>query len=333
MMVEFESHWHILSPALWVDRSKVTCHSSRVPVPVTVKARLHLSFDPLTNMPTLDLRIVALILTTLAVGHGTYYSLQNSTYLDTSDPFLSAHPHPLASTHALASKRSTLNVVFLKWSWAWTTSAFLPLLFTSSVKRPRRLLQWIFASGAWYILTSWFFGPSLLTRLTMASGGECGLHLGRAFVPIPHTYCSTGLPVARSTHPELFPVVFTDVLDQSPDRLIPRLRRGHDVSGHVFLLSLAVLFLADQLRQTRSSAHRYAIGMSSALVSLWIFSLWVTSVFFHAPSEKISGLGAFCFTPCSFCDLNSRFTVLGVACFALSQVPLWLSHKPTGAIR
>ena len=254
-------------------------------------------------MPTIDLRIVALIFAALAVGHGTYYSLQNSTYLDTSDPLLSAQPHPLASTHALASKRSTLNVVFLKWSWAWTTAAFIPLLFTSSVKRSRRLLQWIFASGAWYILTSWFFGPGLLTRLTVASGGDCGLHLGRAFVPIPHTYCSTGLPVTRSTHPELFPAVFADTEYQFPDRLTPRLRRGHDVSGHVFLLTLAVLFLADQLRQTRCSAHRYAVGMSSALVSLWVFSLWVTSVFFHAPSEKLSGFGAFCLTLCSFYDL------------------------------
>jgi hypothetical protein len=128
--------------------------------------------------------------------------------------------------------------------------------------------------------------------LIAVSGGECGLHVGGAFVPIPHTYCSTGTPVARSTHPELFPVVFEGTEAQFNDLLIPRLRRGHDVSGHVFLLTLSVLFLMDQLRQTRASAHRYAIGATGALVSLWVFSLWVTSVYFHAPSEKISGFGA-----------------------------------------
>ena len=246
----------------------------------------------LTVMSSLDFRILALFLAALAVAHGTYYSLQNNTYLDTSDPLLTSQSHPLAATHALASKRSTLNVVFLKWSWAWTTAAFLPLLFTSPIRRVRRLLQWIFATGAWYILTSWFFGPSLLTRLTVASGGECGLHIGSAFIPIPHTYCSARLPVARSTHPELFPVVFVGTEALTSDPLIPRLRRGHDVSGHVFLLTFAVLFLADQLRQIRSSAHHYAIGASGALLSLWIFSLWVTSVYFHAPYEKISGFGA-----------------------------------------
>jgi hypothetical protein len=282
-------------------------------------------------MSILDLRILALILAALAVGHGTYYSLQNSTYIDTSDPLLTSQSHPLAATHALASKRSTLNVVFLKWSWAWTTAVSLPLLVTSPVQRTRRLLQWIFATGAWYILTMWFFGPSLLTRLTVASGGECGLHIGRAFIPIPHTYCSTGLPVARSTHPELFPVVLAGVEALTNDRLIPRLRRGHDISGHVFLLTLAVLFLADQLRQTRSSVHRYTLGASGALLSLWIFSLWVTSVYFHAPSEKISGFGSS--APSRFVSqiLNNQFAVLGVACFAFSQVPLWLSHKSTSS--
>ncbi|KAI0293366.1 Fat storage-inducing transmembrane protein, partial [Multifurca ochricompacta] len=255
-----------------------------------------------------DFRLVALILTAVAVGHGTYYSIQNSTYLDTSNPLYISQPHPLAKTYALASKRSLLNVVFLKWSWAWTTAAFLPLLFTSPIKRASRFLQWVFATSAWYILTSWFFGPSLLTRLTVASGGECGLHIGKAFVTIPHTYCVTGVPVTRASHPELFPVGRFEGVDGvdavAAGPFVPRLLRGHDVSGHVFLLTLSALFLADQFRQTRFSAHPFALRTSGALILLWIFSLWVTSVFFHSPSEKISGFA------------------LGVACFFFSQVPL-----------
>jgi hypothetical protein len=118
--------------------------------------------------------------------------------------------------------------------------------------------------------------------------------MGQGFVPIPATYCSIGAPVARSTHPELFPVVFVGTGAQTGGPLVPRLHRGHDVSGHIFLLTFAALFLADQLRQTRSSPARlyYARGASGALLSLWIFSLWVTSAFFHVPSEKLSGFGA-----------------------------------------
>ena len=244
-------------------------------------------------MSILDSRIAALVLTAVAVAHGTIYSVQNFSFLNTSDPFLTSQPHHLAATHRLASKRSFLNVVFLKWAWAWTSLAFLLLSTTSPVKRTRRWLQWAFATGAWFILASWFFGPSLLTRLTAASGGVCGLHIGEAlFVPIPQTYCSTGIPVSRLTHPELFPVVYDGAGADSNDPFIPRLRFGHDVSGHVFLLTLSVLFLADQLRQTRASARLFAIGISGALLSLWVYSLWVTSIYFHLPSEKISGFSA-----------------------------------------
>ncbi|KAI9453153.1 hypothetical protein BJY52DRAFT_1173867, partial [Lactarius psammicola] len=266
-------------------------------------------------MSFLDFRIASLVLAALAVAHGTYFSLRNNTYLDTSDPFLTTQPHHLAATHTLASKRSPLNLIFLKWSWAWSTAAFLALLVpTSSSPHPRRiarrLLQWVLATAAWFACAASFFGPSLLARLAAVSGAECGLHLGLAsFVPIPTSFCAAGVPVTRAAHPELFPLVL--VLDPEtetkPNRpFVPRLRSGHDVSGHVFLLTLAVLFLADQLRQTRFVAHVYARTAVGALLALWVFSLWVTSVYFHLPSEKISG----------FC--------IGVACFAFSQIPLWL---------
>ncbi|KAI0245184.1 hypothetical protein BJV78DRAFT_1140630 [Lactifluus subvellereus] len=257
-----------------------------------------------------DLRILTFILISILIIHGTYYSIQNSTYLDTSDPLLTSKSHPLATKYPLASKRSLLNLLFLKWSWAWSTAAFLLLLFTSPPNRTRRSLQWLFATGAWFSLTVSFFGPPLLTRLTAASGGECGLHIGNSFIPIPSPYCAAGVPVTRSTHPELFPVVFLGPDTDISGPLLPRLRRGHDVSGHVFLLTLAALFLADQIRQARSSAHLYALGASGALLSLWVFSLWVTSVFFHSPSEKISGF------------------LLGVMSFTFSQLPLWLSRQP-----
>jgi Inositol phospholipid synthesis and fat-storage-inducing TM len=241
------------------------------------------------------IRLLTLILLALVLAHGTWYSLINSTFLNTSDPLLTSKQHHLATTYSLASKRSFLNVIFLKWSWAWSTAAFLPLFFTSPLSRTRRFLQWFIATIAWFTLTSWFFGPALLTRLTLATGGECGLHIGDSFVPISTTYCSAGLPVTRSTHPDLFPIVFIfDPAIVDPNRpFLPRLRRGHDVSGHVLLLTLAALFLADQLRQARSSARLYALIASGSLLSLWVFSLWITSVFFHLPSEKISGFGTF----------------------------------------
>ena len=284
-------------------------------------------------MSIFDLRVAALVIAALAVAHGTYFSLRHDTFLDTSDPLLTVQPHHLADTHHFASKRSPLNLIFLKWSWAWSTAAFLALLVPPR-SLARRLLQWTLATAAWSACAVSFFGPGLLARLATASGAECGLHLGPAsFVPIPASFCDAAVSVSRATHPHLFPLVL--VLDPETDLdrpFVPRLRRGHDVSGHVFLLTLAVLFLADQLRQTRSATHIYARVAVGALLALWVFSLWVTSVYFHSPSEKISG---FC-TGLSPLSLTVRFhhltfffslTVIGVACFVFSQMPLWFYTK------
>ena len=244
-------------------------------------------------MTSLDLRVAAFALAALAVGHGTYFSLQHSTYLDTSNPFLTSQAHPLASTHIFASKRSFLNLIFLKWSWAWSTSAFI-ILLVSARHRVRRLLQWVLATLAWSAcaVSFWFGGPSIFARLATASGAECGLHIGPAsFVPIPASFCTAGVPVTRAVNPELFPLVFVvvDEMMELERKFVPRLRNGHDVSGHVFLLTLGTLFLADQIRQTRATAHVYARVAVGALIMLWVFSLWITSVYFHSPAEKISG--------------------------------------------
>jgi len=285
-------------------------------------------------MSLLDLRFVSFLLAAVAVAHGTYYSLKHNTYLNTSDPFLTGLPHHLADTHALASKRSPLNVIFLKWSWAWSTAAFLTLFIpsTATSRGPRhairRVVQWVLASAAWFACAVSFFGPGFLARLASVSGAECGIHLGPSFVPIPASFCDVGSPVTRAMHPELFPLVLVLAPETDPDRhFVPRLRRGHDVSGHVFLLTLAVLFLADQLRQTRRTAHGYARAATGALLALWVFSLWVTSVYFHSPQEKISGfcmslMFLFIFPHLIF------FAVIGVACFAFSQIPLWFYTAP-----
>ncbi|KAN0135507.1 hypothetical protein V8E53_006786, partial [Lactarius tabidus] len=117
---------------------------------------------------------------------------------------------------------------------------------------------------------SFIGGPSIFARLVTASGAECGLHLGPAsFVPITASFCAAGVPVTRAVHPELFPLVLVGAFEADDERqFVPCLRRGHDVSGHVFLLTLGVLFLADQLRQAHH-ARLYARAAVGALVGLW----------------------------------------------------------------
>ncbi|KAG6335312.1 hypothetical protein ID866_3775 [Astraeus odoratus] len=247
---------------------------------------------------------------TLIIFLGTVYSVKNSTYLDTSNPFLTHLPHHLHKSHYFATKSNFLNVLFIKRAWAWTSSAFLFLWVSSP--RPqrsiRRLSKWALATAAWLVFTSWFFGPALLERVIAASGGECTITLpsGAAF-PIPNEFCFTKSTISPFTHPGLFASPL--LLPEEHWTAIPRMRKGHDVSGHIFLLTMSALFLADQLTPSLrlptsswTTAHKYALVYTSAIITIWLFAAYTTSMYFHTPLEKLTGY------------------LLGVAGYALTRI-------------
>jgi len=245
----------------------------------------------------IDLLQASFTTLTLIIFLGTVYSVKNSTYLDTSDPVITHLPHHLHNTHYFATKSNFLNVVFIKRAWAWTSSTFLFLWITSprQQRSVRRLSKWVAATAAWLVFTSWFFGPALIDRFIAASGGECTIVLpsGASF-PIPNEFCFTKSRLSPLTHPGLF--AYPLLLPEGPWTTTPRMRRGHDVSGHIFLLTMSVLFLSDQLTSSlRSSpsawtpAHKYAVIYTSAIIVIWLFAAYTTSVYFHTPLEKLTG--------------------------------------------
>ncbi|KAJ7497440.1 inositol phospholipid synthesis and fat-storage-inducing TM-domain-containing protein [Mycena latifolia] len=256
---------------------------------------------------------IAFVALSSVVLLGTAYSVVYNTYLDTSNPLLTHLPHPLGKTHRWASKGNPLNVYFIKKAWAWTSAAFLLAWGTGppSGRTAVRLGRWLAASAVWLVFTAWFFGPALFERIVLASGGECVLTLPDGTpLSLPAEYCHTRAPVSPDTHPALFAASQTAASVGLPSewRATPRLRRGHDVSGHIFLLTLSILLLAQQLgpsfRLTRwSTPHTIAVCANLALISIWLFASGTTSVYFHSPGEKITGY------------------LLGLACFAVAQIP------------
>jgi len=151
---------------------------------------------------------------------------------------------------------------------------------------------------AWLAFTGWFFGPAILERVLIVSGGQCLLSLPSGDVlTVPAQYCHTHTTVSPATHPGLFATTLLQQAGLGMEwRARPRLMRGHDVSGHIFLLTLSVLFLTDQLRasfrvrqQVWSVAHRLAVAFTAVVIAMWLFGIWTTSVYFHSPLEKVSG--------------------------------------------
>jgi len=257
---------------------------------------------------------------------GTLYSVVYNTYLDTSNPLLTHLPHPLARSSYFASKKNILNVYFIKQAWGWTTAAFVSLWLTSPqiVRTKERVYQYLLLTGVWLTFCAWFFGPPLLDRLITATGGECYLYLpSGAVVSVPNDLCFSGTPVSPMTHPALFAASIA--LPDASWNARPRLRKGHDVSGHIFILTLSLLFLADQLRYSsmrlkidrlvvslpKSVEHQLSQVFSYVVILLSLFSVYTTSIYFHMPSEKFSGF------------------LLGLAGYSLTQLSLVRPPKPT----
>ncbi|KAJ7780515.1 inositol phospholipid synthesis and fat-storage-inducing TM-domain-containing protein [Mycena maculata] len=241
---------------------------------------------------------------------GTLYSVLFNTYLDTSNPLLTHLPHPLSKTHYWASKTNFLNRYLIKKAWGWTSAAFLLAWLTGppSTRTASRFSRWLTATAIWLVFTAWFFGPALFERIVLASGGECVLSMPSGDpISLPAEYCHAHTALSPATHPALFASSNSLVLP-SEWRATPRLRKGHDVSGHIFLLTLSILLLTQQLGPsfslTRwSTPHAAAVTANAVLICIWLFASGTTSVYFHSPGEKITGY------------------LLGLVCFALAQIP------------
>ena len=260
-----------------------------------------------------DVRRVTFVALSSILLLGTIYSVVNHTYLDTSDPLvaLGAVRHPLHDASYFARKGNVLNTVFIKRAWGWTSAAFFALWLTYPTFTPmtlsgrrigmtarERLSKWGAATAVWLVFAAWFFGPAIIDRIVAASGGECVVRLPTGAVHgVPVQYCIDRSILSPATHPELFfvsPLAAPDML--SDWRTRPRMMRGHDVSGHVFLLTMSLLFLADMIRpslalpsSSRPTAHTIALFATGCIMLIWLFSEFVTSIYFHNPAEKLSG--------------------------------------------
>ncbi len=251
-----------------------------------------------------DIRHHALGALTAILLFGTAYSVLYHTYLDTSNPLLTSLPHPLSKTHTFATKSNPLNTIFIKRAWGWTSLSFFSTFFTgpSGIRTRDRIFKFLTLTAIWILFVNWFFGPAILERVIVYSGGECIASMPSGeHVTVPNDLCFTRATLTPQTHPKLFNAAsFSSSGIRQLLSIKPRLRKGHDLSGHVFLLTVSILFLVDQLRPSFSqrvprtlwsSLHVWAIATQVVLISIWLFSLYTTALYFHTPLEKFTGYG------------------------------------------
>lgn len=145
---------------------------------------------------------------------------------------------------------------------------------TASAKVPsnvvvKALVRWGLATLYWWLISQWFFGPGLFDRVFVMTGGTCSIdgHWSQY-------HCR---------------------------RQGGNWAGGVDISGHMFLLTHAWLFLMEELSlflnvpeawtalQNRRTA-KYAVWGILALTGIWWWMLLMTSVYYHHLTEKLTGL-------------------------------------------
>jgi len=219
-----------------------------------------------------------------AYGHGIHSSpneylvaLIYPVTLALASVFYLLSPSPTVNESYFSHKRNLVNVVFVKYGWFWTTAVFLlHMSRLSSSSKPKALLRWALATVWWISVTQWFFGPPLMDRTFLITGGACEV-LNKANADPNDAGMSKGEMLLTSAACKLQGGRWTG---------------GHDLSGHVFLLTHASLFLWSEVLPVLSTGFWGGVesGAVWGLLGMWWWMLLMTGVYFHTWTEKITGL-------------------------------------------
>ncbi|ORY94194.1 inositol phospholipid synthesis and fat-storage-inducing TM-domain-containing protein [Syncephalastrum racemosum] len=163
------------------------------------------------------------------------------------------------TTFFFNDKHNVLNQYIVKLGWFWTTVALASTLTTHR----KVWLRYGTITLYWFMMTQWCFGPSLIDRVFIASGGMC-VQQEQAMIGV----------LAQATC----------------RKLGGQWTGGHDVSGHCFMLIYSSLFLWQEvpslLQERSNKLSQYFVA---CLLGLWWWMLLMTSVYFHGHLELLSG--------------------------------------------
>ncbi|PYH88667.1 hypothetical protein BO71DRAFT_453932 [Aspergillus ellipticus CBS 707.79] len=245
----------------------------------------------------------ALLIYPITLLIGSLFSVLSPTAQGTRSgpPDSIASPRPV---NYFARKDNIFNIYFVKIGWLWTTLALAILILsqpaytaTRSTLRPRRsaqaLLRYALATSVWYLTTQWFFGPPVIDRSFVLTGGHCER-------VVPQAEADPAAVDAKT--------LFTAVACKSAGGAWTG---GHDVSGHVFLLVLATSAVVFELvGAAQGYGYGYGLGGESgeregaellglrvwgarfawAVAGLGWWMLLMTAIWFHTWFEKLTGL-------------------------------------------
>ncbi|PQE12985.1 inositol phospholipid synthesis Scs3p protein [Rutstroemia sp. NJR-2017a BBW] len=254
---------------------------------------------------------------TLLIG-SIFSSINPQVRTSEYSPTLQSHPASTAPSY-FAKKSNVFNQLFVKKGWFWITLSYFFFLYThpstgppgSLIITPRRVrgaIRWAVVTTWWIFVTQWFFGPAIIDRGFVLTGGQCELvrdaEKGRVEMDDTRQFV-TGIACKA---------------------VGGKWKGGHDISGHVFLLVLGSMFLLQEVlhvvlrsmgvKEERSivmpdgavkSAEveappyneaedvnqgwmSFSVKVVLGVAGLSLFMLAMTAIYFHTWFEKFTGL-------------------------------------------
>lgn len=179
---------------------------------------------------------------------------------------------------------AAVNSIFVqRYGYAWFTVAYMGHCFSFADAYdvvPTAVVacqgfKYLLNTFLWILVNFWFFGPLLVERLNVATGGHCG-----------------------SKSPDLTDLSMHQCR-ADPDAIWID---GFDLLGHYyFLLTASLLLLSNRSymptvseRQNQGLRSRSVLSfvkmLTAWLLTVWVLEFCVTSMFFHTIGERFAGL-------------------------------------------
>jgi hypothetical protein len=250
-----------------------------------------------------------------------------------------SHVQELAPSY-FARKSNLFNQLFVKRGWFWVTISYFLFLFThpstgpsrSPTLTPKRIqgtIRWSIVTIWWIFVTQWFFGPPIIDRGFLLTGGQCEL-----------------VKAANEGEVEMDDTR-QFVTNMACKAVGGKWKGGYDISGHVFLLVLGSMFLLQEvlhvlLRTVRAKEERTVLMSDGAIKSaeveaqvgnvadpdsagqldfgvkvvlgvagLSVWMLLMTAAYFHTWFEKVRTVVSFPRKDCPLTILPTVYRAVG----------------------
>lgn len=204
------------------------------------------------------------------------------------------------------SKGNILNTYFVKFGWFWTIISYLNIIFNKirhgTVSRKIIIISIIKVSLitlCWMFFTQWFFGPPLMDRIFVLTGGQCNnVHESKIPKKIKHLF-------NPFTQDNKYYNSFS-ISSATCKAIYGKWEGGHDPSGHTFLLTLGITVLVIESIELYTDDDNITVGIwnpqlnffktilhpsivTLVVVFLELMMFLMTIIKYHSLAEQIAG--------------------------------------------